>query len=175
MSKESVFTALFKDTACVRISGRGTFLNSHPIKSWLLSKIEEGCSSFIIDLAECKSMDSTFMGAITGISLKMKRLGRSPVTLANITAHNKRLLETLGLDRFFVLEEKFEMNMNLAWEKLYIESLDKLETTKHMMESHEQLMDSGGTAKKEFKTVHDMIKKDLEKQMKKKPETRNHG
>lgn len=168
MSKDLVYTAVLKDTAWIRIEGRGNFLNSHPVKSWVLSKMEEGFSSLIINLADCKSMDSTFMGALTGASLRMKRLGRSPITLANITAHNRRLLETLGLDNFFTLKEKLEIDTDLEWERLHIESLGKLETTKHMVEAHEQLIDTGEAAKKQFQGVHDMIKKDLKKQIKKK-------
>lgn len=173
MNEGLVYTAVSKDTAWVKVGGRGTFLNSHPVKRWLLARVEEGYHRFIIDLSNCKSMDSTFMGAVTGLSLRMKRLGRVPVTLANVTAHNKRLLETLGLDRFLVLEEKFEIDTSLIWELLPIESLDKLTTTKHMLEAHEQIMDTGTVAEKQFKTVHELLKEDLKKQLKKKPEKNN--
>lgn len=168
MNEELVYTVIFKDKAFVKVCGRGTFLNSHPIKNWLLARVQEGYHDIIIDLSNCKSMDSTFMGAVTGLSLRMKRLGRAPATLANISAHNRRLLETLGLDRFLRLEEKFEIDISIAWELLPIESLDKLSTTKHMLESHEQIMDTGTIAEKQFKTVHELLKEDLKKQLKKK-------
>lgn len=170
MNEGLVYTATSQDIAWVKISGRGTFLNSHPIKRWLLTRIDEGYSSLVIDLRDCKSMDSTFMGIMTGLSLKMKRLGRSPITLANVTLHNRRLLETLGLSRFLAIKEKFEIDTSLTWKSLPVESLDKLITTKHMIEAHEQLMDTGSIAEKQFKAVHGFLKKDLEKQLKKKPE-----
>lgn len=168
MNEGLVYTAVSKDMAWVRVGGRGTFLNSHPVKRWLLTRVEEGYRHLIIDLSNCKSMDSTFMGAVTGLSLRMRRLGRTPVVLANVTAHNRRLLETLGLDRFLELEEKFEIDTSLAWELLPVESLDKLATTKHMIDAHEQIMDTGTVAEKQFKTVHDLLKEDLKKQLKKK-------
>lgn len=165
MSEELVYTAIFKDTAWVRVIGRGIFINSLPIKTWLLSRIEEGYSRLLIDLSDCKSMDSTFMGAVTGLSLRMKRLGRAPITIANVTGHNKRLLETLGLDKFLVLEEKFEIDTSLNWELLPIESLDKLTTTKHMMNAHEKLIGTGSLAEEQFKNVHELLKEDLKKQL----------
>ena len=168
MNEELVYTAIAKDTVWVRIKGHGTFRNSHQIKNWLLLRVEEGYSKVLIDISDCKSMDSTFMGAVTGLSLRMKRLGRTPVVMANITSHNKRLLETLGLDKFLILEEKIEIDVSLKWQLLQIESLDKLNTTKHMMSAHEQLIDIGGIAEKQFKTVHELLKKDLEKQLRQK-------
>lgn len=168
MGTDTVYTALTKDTAWVRVVGKGTFQNSHPIKKWLLEKIEAGCLHIFIDLSECVSMDSTFMGIVTGISLRMKGLGREPVTLTNISAHNVRLLETLGLDKFINLKEKYDLDSSLNWEVLPIESMDKLAITKHMLEAHEQLLSTGSLVDEEFKNVHTLLKEDLKKQINKK-------
>lgn len=168
MGKGTVYTALTNDTTWVRVIGRGTFQNSHPIKKWLLEKIEAGCKNIFIDLSGCSSMDSTFMGIVTGLSLRMKGLGREQVTLTNISAHNIRLLETLGLDKFIILKEKYDLDTSLNWEALQIESLDKLDITKHMLEAHEQLIGTGGIVEEQFKNVHNLLKEDLKKQIKKK-------
>lgn len=167
MNPDTVYTALTKDTAWVRVIGRGTFQNSHPIKKWLLEKIEAGCLHIYIDIGECISMDSTFMGISTGLSIRMKGLGRELVTLTNVSAHNMRLLETLGLDKFINLKEKYDIDSSLSWEILPIESLDKLAITKHMLEAHEQLIGTGGLVGKQFKNVSELLKRDLEKQSKK--------
>lgn len=166
MNPDIVYTSLSKDTAWVRVVGKGTFQNSHPIKKWLLGKIEAGCLSVFIDLGECISMDSTFMGIVTGLSLRMKGLGRELVTLINVSAHNIRLLETLGLDKFLTLKEKYDVDSTLTWEVLPIEPLDKIAITKHMLEAHNRLMDTGGLATKQFKNVYKLLKEDLEKQVK---------
>lgn len=167
MNSNTVYTALSKDTVWVRVIGKGTFQNSHPIKKWLLDRIEAGCLGVFIDLGECISMDSTFMGIVTGISLRMKKLGRGLVTLINVSAHNIRLLETLGLDKFLTLKEKYDVNSTFTWEILPIEPLDKIAITKHMLEAHDQLMDTGGLAAKQFKNVYKLLKEELEKQVKK--------
>lgn len=170
MNPDNVFIALAGDTVWVRIVGKGTFQNSHPIKHWAIENIEGGCQHIFIDLSECNSMDSTFMGIVTGLSIRMKGLGRDPVTLTNVSPHNIRLLETLGLNRYLNLKEKYDIDNSLAWEKLPIEPLNKMAVTRHMLEAHEQLIETGGVAGEQFKNVHKLLKEDLKRQTKKKEE-----
>lgn len=167
MNIDTVYTALTADIAWVRVIGKGTFQNSHPIKKWLLEKIEAGCKHIFIDLGECISMDSTFMGIITGLSIRMNGLERDKVTLINVSAHNSRLLSTLGLDKFINIKEKYDLDNSLNWEALPVESLDKLSITKHMLNAHEELIETGGIVQKQFKNVHKLLKEDLERQIKK--------
>jgi len=168
VNTDTVYTSLIGDTVWIRIVGKGTFQNSHPIKQWAIEKIESGCRHIFIDLSECNSMDSTFMGIVTGLSIRMKGLGREPVTLANISPHNIRLLETLGLNKYLNLKEKYDIDNSLPWEKLPIEPLDKMAITRHMLEAHEKLIETGGVAGEQFKNVHKLLKEDLERQAKKK-------
>jgi len=172
MEREVIYIASSSDTALVRIIGKGTFQNSYPIKKWFLSKIEEKCANLIIDLKDCTGMDSTFMGTITGLSLKAKSLGKKAVVLANITRHNRHLLETLGLDKFFILKEVLELDRFLNWQMLSIEDLDKLTTTKHMIEAHEKLIVTGGSSGEQFKAVDKLLKENIQKQIKNKKDTK---
>lgn len=167
MNPDSVFIALAGDTVWVRITEKGTFQNSHPIKKWVIEKIEAGCNHIFIELSECTSMDSTFMGIITGLSIRMKGLSREPVILTNVSPHNIRLLETLGLNKYLVLKERFDIDSSLIWEPLPIEPLDKMAITRHMLDAHEQLLGTGGVASEQFKNVHKLLKEDLEHQTKK--------
>lgn len=167
MNNDIVYTAYADNTFFIRVVGRGTFQNSHQIKKYLLEKIEQGCSGIVIDLAECLSMDSTFMGIITGLSIKMKGLGHEQIVVTNINAHNMRLLETLGLNRFIEIKEKYEFDNALKWDILKAESVDKFTITKHMLDAHEQLIETGGTAAEQFKNVEQLLKEDIERQKQK--------
>ncbi len=167
MSSDVVYIASSDSAAWLRITGRGTFTNSHQIKKYLQEKIESGCPEIIIDLKDCLGMDSTFMGILTGLSIKMKDLGRNPIILINATAHNIRLLETLGLNRFLDIKDQFSPSDSLKWETLVSQALDKFNVTKHMLEAHKELMDIGGLASKQFKSVHQLLQEDLERQIKK--------
>lgn len=167
MQTNKVYIAFRGNAVFVRIIGRGSFQNSHPIKKILTAKLESGCSKILIDLAECSGMDSTFMGMVTGMSLKMKNADKEMVYLSNVSSHNIRLLETLGLNKFLNIIDQQEADNSIAWELLPLESTDKLSITKHMLEAHEQLIDTGTLASEQFKSVHKMLKEDLEKQLKK--------
>lgn len=167
MDSDNVYTALAGDTIWIKVTGRGTFQNSHYIKKYLLEKIEVGCPAIAFDLGECVGMDSTFMGVITGLSIRMQGLGRGFVTAVNISAHNTRLLDTLGLNRFLDIKENHEVDGSLIWQALSVESPDKIAVTKHMLDAHKQLIDTGGLAKEQFKNVHNLLQEDLERQLKK--------
>ena len=59
-------------TVWVRVSGRGSFQNSGPLKDFAKEMLARGYKSFVIDLGECPVMDSTFMGTLAGIALKLQ-------------------------------------------------------------------------------------------------------
>lgn len=166
MNLDTVYTFINGLNTWIKIAGRGTFQNSQQIKKYLLEKIEGGCSHFYIDLSECISMDSTFMGIITGLSIRMRGINRDPVSILNISAHNMRLLETLGLNKFLDIKEKFTIDASIKWEILPIETADKISITKHMLDAHQQLVQTGGLAVEQFKNVHKLLKEDLERQIK---------
>jgi anti-anti-sigma regulatory factor len=166
MNSDVVYTASVSGAAWLKVIGRGTFANSHQIKKHLQEKIDSGCPKIIIELKECLGMDSTFMGILTGLSIRLKGLGHEPIILANISAHNVRLLETLGLNKFLDIKENFPSDNSLQWEMLPIEILDKYNATKHMLSAHKELIDTGGLASQQFKSVHQLLKEDLERQMK---------
>ncbi len=172
MSKSTIHVALREDTAWVRVVGRGVFLVSHSLKSWLLNQMAKGFTNIIVDISECKTIDSTFMGMLTGVSIRLKRSGRSPLILANVTPHSRRLLETLGLDKFLRLEDSLELDNTLKWEELSVEFLDKMSTTENMLEAHKQLLDTGTLAEKQFRNVYKMLEDDLTRQKKKKADGR---
>ena len=166
MSADKSYIALSRNTAWIRIMGRGTFQNSHSIKRWFLDNIERGYDKIIIDLSECMGMDSTFMGILTGLSLRMRKRGLGPISIINVSMHNMRLLATLGLDKFLNIKDDCSIDNNLTWEILPATVVDKLNMTKHMLGAHEDLIETGEDALKEFKGVHKMLKDDLVKQIK---------
>jgi len=88
----------------IRVAGRGTFQNSQPLRQFALQKIDEGAQEFIVDLGQCQGMDSTFLGVLAGIGLRLRRDGKpATVHVANIDPRNLELLRTLGLDRLLTV------------------------------------------------------------------------
>lgn len=167
MNSISVYTSLYDNTAWVKVQGRGIFNVSHTIKEWIISKLNSGCTRVVVDIADCKSIDSTFMGMLTGLSIRMKRSGLSSLLLVNVSPHNRRLLETLGLDMFIDIEDEFELSNALKWDLLQIDLLDKISTTKDMVDAHKELLATGTNGVKQFENVHKMLEDDLQRQIEK--------
>jgi anti-sigma B factor antagonist len=86
----------------VRVSGRGTFQNGQPLRRYAQEMIDRGRGQFVIDLGECLGMDSTFLGVLAGIGLRLNQGGKAgAVQIVNAGPRNVELLQTLGLDRLF--------------------------------------------------------------------------
>jgi anti-sigma B factor antagonist len=90
-------------SAWIRIEGRGTFQNCAGLKEFAAEMMRRGHRTFIVDLAACELMDSTFLGTLTGIALGLPADGKLTVVRAN--ERNRGVMQNLGLDRIFALEE----------------------------------------------------------------------
>jgi hypothetical protein len=66
--------------------------------------IHRGRREFVVDLAFCDHMDSTFMGTLTGISQTLRELGQGSLLVINVTPRNVDLMENLGLNFLFRIE-----------------------------------------------------------------------
>lgn len=86
-------------TVWIKVAGRGSFQNSGGIKEFSRQMMNRGFRNFIIDLKNCELMDSTFMGTVTGIALRLRELGQGKISAIHLNERNKDLLENLGLDR----------------------------------------------------------------------------
>jgi anti-sigma B factor antagonist len=133
----------------VRVVGRGTFQNSRPLRLFALQKIDEGQREFVLDLGQCQGMDSTFVGVLASIGLRLRQNGKlAAVQIVNISPRNLELLETLGLDRLFTMNSSTPPPLAEAdYRKLpdtdltqITHPLDKDETTDLMMEAHDNLV-----------------------------------
>jgi anti-anti-sigma regulatory factor len=95
--------------ACIRIIGRATFTSSVDFKTLTNDLREKGCNYFVLDLSECVLMDSTFLGVLAGLGLKLSGGdgGQPPhgVELFNPSPRITELLETLGVLHLFKLTQ----------------------------------------------------------------------
>lgn len=87
----------------VRVAGRGTFQNSTGLKDFAAEMMRRGHREFIVDLRDCELMDSTFMGTLAGIALRLGAEGRLQVVRANTRC--RQVMKNLGLDRVLTLED----------------------------------------------------------------------
>ena len=155
---------------CIRVQGKGSFQNSTGIKSFATAMIHRGHRDFVVDLADCPVMDSTFMGTLTGVALRLRELGQGGVHVINSNERNTDLLEGLGLDQILALDgskagdEAFEgasVCLPDADDALPVEPSTQRSTAETMIAAHQALVDADPENFGKFKDVLDYLKQDL--------------
>ncbi len=91
-------------TVWVRVDGRGTFQNSTGLKDFAAEMMRRGHREFVVDLRSCELMDSTFMGTLAGIAMRLGQDGKMHIIHPN--ARCRQVLKNLGLDRIVSVEEE---------------------------------------------------------------------
>src|SRR5688572_4837700 len=85
-------------TVYVRVSGLGNMNNSVTLKAFADQMLSEGYRNFVVDLADCRGVDSTFMGILLEF--------RSGLVVVNANAHCRRQMESIGLHRVLRIPEE---------------------------------------------------------------------
>lgn len=99
MGTSRVLVGNMGKTVWIKMEGRGTFQNSGGIKDFTQQMINRGHREFVVDLRDCEMMDSTFMGTLAGIALRLREMGQGELRAVRANTRNRELLENLGLDR----------------------------------------------------------------------------
>lgn len=146
--EQSISCALLdgEDCAVVRVVGRGNFLNSVPLKRFAdhLNARNEP-KVFILDLQECETLDSTFMGVIASVSITQTRGDRHKLVVANASDHIRRLLKTLGLTHLLDLRDGSSQKAALERASSHLRPADDREVTRteqilHTLDAHKTLV-----------------------------------
>ena len=148
-----------RGTVWLRVEGNGTFQNSALLRVYTEQMFEEGHRSFAFDLHECELMDSTFLGTLTGLALRLREDPRGRVGFARVNAKVESLFARYGLDRVLAFQG-FEAAPPAPDE---MDELD-LSTTREfkrstLVEAHEALAASSPENEERFGEVVDFLKR----------------
>jgi anti-sigma B factor antagonist len=152
-------------TVWVKVEGKGNFLNSGNLKEFAREMLDRGYREFVVDLADCAMMDSTFMGTMASVALRLKELGRGHLHVVHCRNRSRELLSGLGLDQIFDIHSNGATAPEC--EALGPESRDqppenkKQEQAQTMLEAHEALCEAAPENLPRFKDVLDYLKQDL--------------
>jgi anti-anti-sigma factor len=154
----------------IRVSGRGSFANSVELKrisDHFFDKQGSQACRFIIDLDDCQTMDSTFMGVLASIGLRQKRDSGELMAIVNVNAQNVRLLQTLGLAHFMHVRPKGAAapdTSGASFQTAQKEDVSKVDRIVHMIEAHETLCDADSGNAVEFDKVLRFLRESLERE-----------
>jgi anti-sigma B factor antagonist len=143
----------------VKVQGRGTFLNSGEFKQFTREMVNRGYRDFIIDLENCAMMDSTFMGTMAGVALRLKELGQGHLHVVHCGERSRELLTGLGLDQLFDIQSNGAAAPQCGLLERTRDS--KHETTRDMLAAHEALCQVTPQNFSKFKDVLEFLKQDL--------------
>jgi anti-sigma B factor antagonist len=161
-TQPSILVGTADRTVWVRVEGKGSFLNSTGLKEFANEMINRGFREFVIDLRNCPVMDSTFMGTLAGIALKLRALGQGRLRAINLNERNRDLLGNLGLDQLFTIES-VAAEVEPVQEPLPAQPGEdnKVARAQTMIEAHEACVEANPENAAKFKDVLEYLKQDL--------------
>jgi len=163
-AQSSILVGCSNKVVWIRVEGKGSFLNSSGAKEFAKEMINRGFREFVVDLLNCPAMDSTFMGTLAGIALRLRELGQGNLYVININERCHDLLRNLGLDQLFSIDPN-GLNWNPETEQLSPAdpetSGDRKSTAKTMLEAHQALVAADPENLTRFKDVLEFLKHDL--------------
>ncbi|HEX4638551.1 MAG TPA: STAS domain-containing protein [Chthoniobacterales bacterium] len=149
----------------VRVEGKGNFLNSGSLKEFAQAMVNRGYREFIIDLENCAMMDSTFMGTMAAVALRLKELGQGHLHVVHCGERSYELLSGLGLDQIFDIHSNGAAAApdcaEMHEEARVAAEAQKKERTETMLQAHEALCRAVPENLSRFKDVLDYLKQDL--------------
>jgi anti-sigma B factor antagonist len=149
--------------ACVRIAGRANFTSSVDFKHLMQQLQEDGCDEIVLDLRECRLMDSTFLGVLAGVGGRCEEARANGkkclVELFQPSDKVTELLDNLGvLNLFTIITEAppFE-----CFKPVQEGHATKTELNRTCLEAHQRLMQTNPENERRFKDATQFFEKNL--------------
>jgi anti-sigma B factor antagonist len=149
----------------IRVEGKGSFLNSAGVKEFAKEMVNRGHREFVVDLRNCPVMDSTFMGTLAMIALRLREIGQGSLHVINLNERNHDLLSNLGLDQLFSMDACGVKDAGPGSSRNPLPpaaaSADHTSQAETMLEAHEALIEADPGNLTKFKDVLEYLKQDL--------------
>ncbi|MGI6086818.1 MAG: STAS domain-containing protein [Kiritimatiellia bacterium] len=162
--------ALSGETAIIRVFGRATFTIATDLKQFASSAMQHGYNRLALDMEHCETMDSTFIGVMAGLAIRLKQHGGVGVFVINLDEKNLDILQTLGVDCILQCslvgaapEELRELvRRTTAYYPLMHTSRDRQTAMRDMLEAHNSLINADPANLVKFKDVIDYLRQDAQ-------------
>ena len=167
MSEESSISAYHQNEfSWIRCAGKGNFLNSPLLKEWCEREIENGATCLVIDLEDCHGMDSTFMGTMAGLAIKLMKVPDGKLQIADPGDRNRQSLQDLGLDVMMQIDP-----IDTCWRGLVSDIRSKLTVCQpgqekinqgtHVLDAHRKLCEADARNTQKFGTLLDYLEAEV--------------
>jgi anti-anti-sigma factor len=165
-SSAKLMVAVFDHVVCVKINGRADFTLSLDLKKVIQELSQRGYHRFVVELRDCVTMDSTFLGTLSGMALKFHETGGPQDHLLELFNPSPRIAETLenlGVAHLFKIVSCAEP-LAVNFEPLTgAGGQSKEAVTRHCLEAHNLLMGLNPENVHRFKDVAQFLAEDLKR------------
>jgi anti-sigma B factor antagonist len=157
-----------KTFACVKIVGRANFTSSIDFKALLDELLAKKYAWFVLDLTDCMLMDSTFLGVLAGLGLKLNgpqgdNVART-LELFNPNVRIQELLENLGVLHLFKISQgQIKFPETTESREVTPGNPDRVEAKLTCLEAHQTLMEINPDNVSKFKELTQFLAEDLKK------------
>lgn len=165
-----IFYGKFGAFCWARCVGKGDFRCSSTLKECAEEFLKAGTHCIVVDLEACTGMDSTFMGVLAGLAMRLKNCqGGGRLEIAGVNEKNRNSLEDLGLDALMEIdppaavwkEKQGEWRLSLCrWVKG--KPLSQQERCREVLEAHQTLCSANPNNVVKFNEVVKMLQQELE-------------
>lgn len=158
--------AIIDRLVLVKITGRATFNTSPAFKDLVAGLQQRGYHAFALELSDCPLMDSTFLGVLAGLALKVAESGTGDclIQLLNATPRILDLLDNLGVSHLFGICSQPAPDFT-KFESVPANATapTKEQVSRTCLEAHELLMAINPDNIPKFKDVTRFLAEDLKK------------
>ena len=166
-----ILAATADNCTLVAVSGAATFKLAPAFKQAVQAARLAGSALVVVDLADCRSLDSTFMGAIAGLTFALRKDDVRLAELTNRPPDAAALLRGLGLARVLKTYAANELPPGLGDLSHLVENLrpvesapaDNRELAALMYDAHETLTRVDPQNLQRFKDVLAFLREDLKR------------
>jgi anti-sigma B factor antagonist len=160
----SILVGVTGKTVQIRLQSKGSFQNSPALKEFAKEMFDRGYRTFVVDLGRCPVMDSTFMGTLAGIALRLREAGSGSLQVVNVNERNYELLRNLGLNNLFEIGSKSAEPSPVEAGSTALDQQDAVSRSGQaecMIEAHEALVGADPDNLARFKDVLEYLRQDL--------------
>jgi hypothetical protein len=136
-----------------------------------MARIAAGFRQIVVDLEDCPAMDSTFMGTLTAIAVRLIEFPGGRLQVVNPNERNRSLLSNLGLDQIFDVDTE-----GITWprEREFVSRMiaddicahggpvAKREQCECMISAHEALAEADAANAPRFQDVIECLKREMQ-------------
>jgi len=160
-TEAQVLVATQGNVVVFRAIGRVTFKVSTEFREYAVAAFAAGARCLILDLSECVTMDSTFMGVLAMIGIEGRKR-QAQLLVINAEASNRKLLDGIGVSRVWTFSEQPVPDVTLSTLcEAAKGAVSTAEVADLVLTAHRTLMELDEANIPKFKNVVDLLSQEL--------------